>query len=428
MRRNAILIMALPAAVAAVLALGAGVAAAGLVGGPGDEVLQGAFECPPADLAGFPLDPTISDTSSDPIHCEYPAVPGLPGFVCTYSATTGALVQDNNAGLCPANAVPIDPVPSQPVASDDSYSTAEDTLLTVAAPGVLGNDSDADGNALTAVLVSGPAHAASFTLNADGSFSYMPAANYNGPDSFTYKASDGTADSNTATVSLNVTSVNDPPTVAVAAGGSCASKTSGAMNVTVADIDHAASDFLLSRSSSNTQLVPNANIAFGGSGASRTVTVTVVPRQIAESATITIFVTDGQNTTTTVLNVALGTNKNETLTGTGGADMLLPLNGLNTVNAGDGIDLVCGGTDADTIGGGSGDDTIDGGPGNDTLRGDDGNDTLRGAAGSDRLEGGNHDDTLTGGFGRDSFSGGPGTDTATDITGSQGDTQDGTVP
>ena len=47
--------------------------------------------------------------------------------------------------------------------------------LTVAAPGVLGNDSAVEGDALTAVLVSGPSHAASFALNANGSFTYVPA-------------------------------------------------------------------------------------------------------------------------------------------------------------------------------------------------------------------------------------------------------------
>jgi large repetitive protein len=90
------------------------------------------------------------------------------------------------------------------------YSTGEDTVLTVNAPGVLANDSDADGNQLSAVLGSGPSHG-TLTLNPDGSFLYTPTANYNGPDSFTYRASDGTATSSLATVTLTVTAVNDAP-------------------------------------------------------------------------------------------------------------------------------------------------------------------------------------------------------------------------
>ena len=82
-----------------------------------------------------------------------------------------------------------------PVAADDSYSTAEDTTLIVAVPGVLGNDTDVDGDALTAVGVDAPAHG-TLTLNPDGSFSYKPAANYNGGDSFSYRVNDGHTDSN----------------------------------------------------------------------------------------------------------------------------------------------------------------------------------------------------------------------------------------
>ena len=63
----------------------------------------------------------------------------------------------------------------------------------MAAAGVLGNDADPDGDPLTAVLVSGPSHG-TLTLNANGSFTYTPNANFNGTDSFTYRASDGTLD------------------------------------------------------------------------------------------------------------------------------------------------------------------------------------------------------------------------------------------
>ncbi len=82
------------------------------------------------------------------------------------------------------------------------------------------------------MLVTGPSHG-TLTLNADGSFSYTPAANFNGSDSFTYRASDGTLTSNVATVTLTVTAVNDAPTVTVAAGGTCgADDRSGTINLT----------------------------------------------------------------------------------------------------------------------------------------------------------------------------------------------------
>ncbi len=90
-----------------------------------------------------------------------------------------------------------------PVAANDAYSTNANTTLDQAAPGVLGNDTDPEGAALTAQLVTGPSHGA-LTLNAEGSFAYTPAADYAGSDSFTYRASDGTNSSNIATVTLTV--------------------------------------------------------------------------------------------------------------------------------------------------------------------------------------------------------------------------------
>ncbi|HET7089767.1 MAG TPA: Ig-like domain-containing protein [Anaerolineae bacterium] len=106
--------------------------------------------------------------------------------------------------------ITVHPVNDNPVAGNDAYSVNEDTSLNVPAPGVLGNDSDIDGDGLTAVLVNGPAHGA-LTLNANGSFVYTPDANFHGGDSFTYKANDGAADSNVATVVITVHSVNGVP-------------------------------------------------------------------------------------------------------------------------------------------------------------------------------------------------------------------------
>jgi VCBS repeat-containing protein len=104
------------------------------------------------------------------------------------------------------------PINTPPTAANDSYSTDEDTTLTAAAAsGVIANDNDNENDDLTATLLTSPSHAASFTLNPDGSFSYTPAANFHGSDSFTYKANDGTVDSNIATVTITVNPVNDAP-------------------------------------------------------------------------------------------------------------------------------------------------------------------------------------------------------------------------
>ena len=97
-----------------------------------------------------------------------------------------------------------------PVAGDGTFSINEDTTLTVGVPGVLDNDSDAEGSSLSAVLVTGVAHG-TLTLNPDGSFLYTPAANFHGNDAFTYQASDGTDLSNVATVNLSIVPTNDPP-------------------------------------------------------------------------------------------------------------------------------------------------------------------------------------------------------------------------
>src|SRR5439155_26851453 len=102
-----------------------------------------------------------------------------------------------------------------PVAVAARYST--DVPSPTIFRSVLANDSDShDGTPgenntpLTAQLVRAPAHAASFTLNADGTFSYTPATDYNGADSFTYQAVDSPSGvSSTPTVTITVISAKD---------------------------------------------------------------------------------------------------------------------------------------------------------------------------------------------------------------------------
>ncbi len=97
------------------------------------------------------------------------------------------------------------------IATDDAYSVDEDAALAVGAPaGVLINDVPA--TLVTAELVTGPTHEATFSLSPDGSFAYTPEPNFHGTDSFTYLTRDVLNDpSNTATVTIAVQAVNDAP-------------------------------------------------------------------------------------------------------------------------------------------------------------------------------------------------------------------------
>lgn len=99
-----------------------------------------------------------------------------------------------------------------PLTTPDAYSVPRGGTLTVGAPGVLDNDTDPDGDGLEAVLAGSPSHGV-LSLDADGSFSYIPSRTFVGADSFTYRASDGLLESDVTTVDITVTD-SSPPTVA----------------------------------------------------------------------------------------------------------------------------------------------------------------------------------------------------------------------
>ena len=108
-------------------------------------------------------------------------------------------------------------------------TTAEDTAAAVTLTG-----SDVDGNALTYRVVGSPSHG---TLNGTApNLTYRPAANYNGADSLTFVANDGTVDSAPAAVSITVTPVNDPP-VATAQSITTAEDTAAAVRLMGSDVD-----------------------------------------------------------------------------------------------------------------------------------------------------------------------------------------------
>jgi MYXO-CTERM domain-containing protein len=124
---------------------------------------------------------------------------GVASF--TYRANDGALNSNTSTVT-----VTVTPVNDAPVANNVSAMTAEDTPLTITL-----NGSDVDGDALTYTIVAPPPVARGVVTIMGNQAIFTPAANFNGTVTFTYRASDGALNSNTATVTVTVTPVNDAP-------------------------------------------------------------------------------------------------------------------------------------------------------------------------------------------------------------------------
>ncbi len=145
--------------------------------------------------AGAALDPVTGVFTWTPTEAQGPGQ-----FTFDLCVSDGALTD------CETLTITVTEVNRPPVARDDSYTTAEDTPMIVSAPGVLTNDTDSDGDPLSAILVTGPTHG-QLTLNNNGGFTYNPNPNFNGTDLFTYRVTDGPTSSAPATVTITVTPV-----------------------------------------------------------------------------------------------------------------------------------------------------------------------------------------------------------------------------
>jgi VCBS repeat-containing protein len=267
---------------------------------------------------------------------------GLNGAGGPSQATVGDLDGDGRADIATANdsfgagdpndvSVLLNTSNRAPFAVADSYShNGSDTALTVAATGVLGNDTDADANALTAVQVSAPTHG-TLTLNSDGSFTYQATAGYVGSDSFTYKANDGTDDSNVATVTITTTAGCNGLAATIAGNGTISGTPGNDVIVTGGGAD------VISGGNGNDTIC-----SYGGG------------------------------------DVISGGNQNDYINGGDGNDV---------IDGGNDNDSVRGGGGNDTLSGGNGDDSVLGQDGDDTLSGGNNTDTVVGGAGSDSLTG-----------------------------------------
>ena len=136
-----------------------------------------------------------------------------PGSALAPFPTTGGSYQPNHAGETDAFLVKWSycSLNQPPVGVTDAYGAFEDQPLTIPMPGVLANDSDPDGDNITAMLDTQAAHGM-VTMNPNGSFTYQPTTpDYNGGDSFTYFVHDPQTSTGPVLVTLDIAPVNDPP-------------------------------------------------------------------------------------------------------------------------------------------------------------------------------------------------------------------------
>jgi len=247
------------------------------------------------------------------------------GFVVGFSSYATNLVEEDTNEVSDVFVRDFTPPNTPPVAVDDAYSVVGGGQLVVPAPGVLGNDTDADDDPLTAVLAGGPSQG-TLDLQPDGSFTYTPGEDTVGTVTFTYRANDGAADSNVATV-----------TITVQAG--CEGRRATIVGT------------------------PGNNVLNGTGGRD-------------------VIVGLGGN------DRIDGGSDDDTICGGSGADVLIGGSDADVLRGGSGDDRLDAGSGDDVLRGDGGNDTLDGGSDDDRLFGGDGVDRLLGGGHDDRLDGG----------------------------------------
>ncbi|MFB6287127.1 MAG: Ig-like domain-containing protein [Candidatus Bipolaricaulia bacterium] len=231
------------------------------------------------------IDITTSDPNGDPV--SYTITSGVSNGSldcssipsCTYTPNTDFVgtdsfqfeaCDDDSPQNCDTATVTIDVINQAPNAVDDSPSTSEDTDLNI---DVRANDTEPDGDVLSQPTVtSGPSNGTA-TVESDGTITYSPNLNYNGSDSFSYEICDDDATNqrcDTATVSITITAVDDPPTIDAINDQTTTENAEFSLSVTCTDVDTPAEDLSLTASN-----LPPENVVFtdlGGGQAELTYT------------------------------------------------------------------------------------------------------------------------------------------------------------
>ncbi len=344
-----------------------------------------------------------------------------------------------------------------PVAHDDSFSTAYNTAITLTPAALLGNDTDAENNALNLRYINQGGYTSNYGYidMIDGNLVFTPVDGFSGTASLTYVVEDAFGGYSTGYVTIEVdASLNKAPVISSDGGGdaaalSLAENTTAVTTVQATDADAGdtvsyaisggadAGLFQIDGVTGELSFITAPdfeNPADAGGNNVYDVIVSASDGSRSDTQAIAITVTDvpeAVNLIGTAGNDTLtGTSLDDTLQGVDGNDKLYGLGGTDLLNGGAGNDLLDGGAGIDTVTyvdataavkvslavttaqatGGSGSDTI---LNVENLIGSTFNDTLTGNAGDNRIDGLAGNDTINGGLGADQMFGGAGNDTYT---------------
>lgn len=352
-----------------------------------------------------------------------------------------------------------------PVANADTLGAIEDTPIIFTASQLLGNDTDVDAGATRVLHSVANGTGGTAVLNSNGTVTFTPNANFNGAATFSYEVRDDmSVVSGSATVTVNVTAVNDAPTIT--SGGGAPTLTVGVLEngtavttVTSSDVEGSVGYALSGADASRFTISAAGVLAFivapdfenptdAGGNNVYDVVVTASDGSLGDTQTLAVVVGDAGRTIAGTkkadkfgLDKPAGKGTTDTedfVNGKGGDDTIAGAGGNDTIRGGAGRDSLDGGAGIDTVDfgdmtksvvltlngkkvatanvGGVADDTLKnfeniiGGKGNDTLTGDKLANILLGGKGNDTLDGGKGNDTLDGGVGKDVLKGGKGAD------------------
>ncbi len=287
-------------------------------------------------------------------------------------------------------------------------SGAEDTRISGQ---IVASDADGDQLSYTVKTGFGPAHGAVLLNAATGTWTYDPAANYNGTDRFTVVVADGHGGLVEQVIDLSVTPVNDAP-VAVDDVGSVGEGQTKVFNLLANDTDVdgnmlsltgftvvSVNGIALSADAAKSAFaIVDGKLSFtpgslfadltDGQHATLTLSYTVSDGTLTDTGSFTLTV-DGEGEQQNVIigtqgsNILLGTDRDDAISAYGGNDYAFGRDGADVIDGGDGNDYLFGGKGQDVINGGEGNDTLFGDAGDDVLIGDKGNDRMVGGEGAD---------------------------------------------